>query len=958
MALNPGMQLGPYEIQEQLGSGGMGEVYRARDNRLQRDVAIKVLRYGLLVDEDARCRFRNEALALARLNHPNIAVVYDVGEHKGTDYLVMEYVSGPSLAQRLDSGPLSLAEALALGVQIADALEEAHAQGVVHRDLKPGNVALTAKGHPKVLDFGLAKLLEPVHETTLSGLAQTRGPLGTLLYMSPEQAEGLPVDARTDLWSLGAILYESLTGQPPFHGNSTIAVLHAMTTEKVKNVRQLRPDAPAQTDRIVSRALEKDRSRRYQTSSEMKIDLTAALEEIRRAHSQKHEVRISRSRWMWSLAAVLLIALAAGSFYWQLRRVHWAQEKAVPEIAKLREQDKPLAAFLLAQQARKFLPDDKPLNQAISEMTRRVSVDSSPDGAKVEIQDYLAPEGAWYSLGTTPLKNVELPKGYLRWRLTGGQGIQLITAPETSDAMKFDLAAVAHAPAQMVYIPGGGWGAYITYLGWVGPFQLPSFYMDKYEVTNRDYQRFVDAGGYEKPDYWREKLVLDGHELSWQEAMKLFRDKTGRHGPSTWVAGHFPSGQDKYPVSGVSWYEAAGYAVFAGKSLPTLAQWYSTISEDDSEYVTLMSNIDRQKLEPVGSLQNVGDFGTYDMAGNVREWIHNAVDDERFILGGAWNSQTYHYTEPEALLPFDRSPENGFRCVLNAQPVPAAALAPLKAVERDFSKAKPTSDEVFAAYKSMYQFPDRPLNAKLEGVVEETSDWTKEKVTFDSAYDGERVTAYLYLPKNVRPPYETVLFYPSARVFDIPNSSTLGDVKFFDYIVQSGRAVMYPIYQGTYERNRIPPWPLTHELVSEQLNDLSRAIQYLGTRPDINSNKLAFVGVSLGSAEGVILTTLLQDKLRTAIFLDGGFLLGKLPPGVDQVDFAPRLKLPVLMVNGRYDFSFALDKSQNPLFAMLGTTASDKRHVVMESPHDVTIQHGQLVKEVLAWLDKYLGPVD
>jgi hypothetical protein len=440
--------------------------------------------------------------------------------------------------------------------------------------------------------------------------------------------------------------------------------------------------------------------------------------------------------------------------------------------------------------------------------------------------------------------------------------------------------------------------------------------------------------------------------------MNVFRDTTGRHGPSTWQAGHFPSGQDNYPVAGVSWYEAAAYAVFAQKNLPTLAQWYSAISEDDSTYITHMSNIDRQSLQPVGSFQNVGDFGTYDMAGNVREWAVNAVEDEKFILGGAWHSPTYDYTEPLALLPFDRSPENGFRCVLNTQPVPPAALAPMQTQVRDFSKANPVSDAVFAAYQSMYQFPDNPLNARGEGVVEETSAWKKEKISFDTAYGGERMTAYLYLPKNIRPPYETILFFPSARVFDIADSSTLGDVKFFDYIVQSGRAVMYPIYQGTYERNKIPPWPLTRQLVSEQFNDLSRSIDYLGTRSDINSSKLAFVGVSLGSAEGVILTTLLQHKLRTAILLDGGFLLRKFPPGVDQVDFAPRLKLPVLMVNGRYDFSFSLDKAQNPLFTMLGTPPSDKRHVVMESPHDVTVQHGELVKEVLGWLDKYLGPVD
>jgi formylglycine-generating enzyme required for sulfatase activity len=958
MVLNPGVQLGPYEIQERLGAGGMGEVYRAHDSRLRRDVAIKVLRPGILIDEAARHRFRNEALALARLNHPNIAVVYDVGEHEGVDYLVMEYVPGPSLAQKLSSGPLGVQEALSLGTEIADALEEAHEQRVIHRDLKPGNVMLTAKGHAKVLDFGLAKLLEPARDTTLSELAQTHGPIGTFLYMSPEQAEGLPIDARTDLWSLGVVLYESLAGKPPFNAISAAAILHAVTTQPARSVRQVRADAPADAECIITRALEKDRRRRYQTASEMKTDLTAALGKLSTARTQEHEVRMSRARWMWFIAAVLLLAIAGGWFGWQLRKVRWAQEKAVPEIERLTKENKPLAAFLLAQQAHKYLPGDKPLNQTISEMTRRVAIDSSPAGAKVEIQDYLAPQDAWYPLGTTPLKNIEIPKGYFRWRLTDGHGSQSTTAPETTDAMSFDLAAMAHAPARMVPVPGGSWGNYVSSLGWVGPFQLPAFYMDRYEVTNSDYQRFVDAGGYEKQDYWKEKFIQDGHELSWQEAMTLFRDTTGRHGPSTWQAGHFTQGQDNYPVSGVGWYEASAYAVFAGKSLPTLAQWYRAISEDDSSYVTQMSNIGRQKLEPVGSFQNVGDFGTYDMAGNVREWTLNAVGDERLILGGAWDSQTYYYTEPEALLPFDRSSANGFRCVVNTQPVPSAVLAPMKPLERDFSKIKPVSDEVFAAYKSMYQFPDNPLNARLEGVVEETADWKKEKITFDTGYDSERMTAYLYLPKSVRPPYETVLFFPSARVFGIPNSSTLGDVQFFDYIVQSGRAVLYPIYQGTYERNKIPPWPLTRELLGEQFNDLSRSIQYLNTRSDINSNKLAYVGVSLGSAEGVILTTLLQDKLRTAIFLDGGFFLGKFPSGVDQVDFAPRLKLPVLMVNGKYDFSFAVDKAQNPLFAMLGTPHTEKRHVVMESPHDVTVQREQLVKEVLAWLDNYLGPVD
>ena len=185
-------------------------------------------------------------------------------------------------------------------------------------------------------------------------------------------------------------------------------------------------------------------------------------------------------------------------------------------------------------------------------------------------------------------------------------------------------------------------------------------------------------------------------------------------------------------------------------------------------------------------------------------------------------------------------------------------------------------------------------------------------------------------------------------------------MSYFDYIIQSGRAVIYPVYEDTYERrlkHRLPAQPDSIDEPVDWYKDAASSLDYLDSRPDIDKGRMAYLGVSMGSADGVIIATLLQDRLRTAIFLDGGYFLVPVPPGLDQADFAPRLKKPVLMVNGRYDYTFPVQTSQDPLFRMLGTPAADKRHVILETPHDVTEDRPALVREVLAWLDHYLGRV-
>lgn len=484
-------------------------------------------------------------------------------------------------------------------------------------------------------------------------------------------------------------------------------------------------------------------------------------------------------------------------------------------------------------------------------------------------------------------------------------------------------------------------------------------------MSNRDFQRFVDSGGYQNRQFWPPEFIQNGRKLHWDEAIALFRDTTDRPGPSTWAAGHYQDGQADFPVTGISWFEAQAYAAFAGKSLPTVAQWFQIAPVDLGGAIVPASNIGGQhELAAVETYKGLGPFGTYDTAGNAREWVTNTVDNDlRFILGGDYKSPNYLYYSPDALPPFDRSVVNGFRCVQNLGPIPAAALQPVHRVIRDFSHFKASPNSVFNAYKLLYDYPNIPLDAVSGGIVRETEDWREEKVTFNTGYRGERMSAYLFLPKHVRPPFQTVLFFPSARVLYLNSSDQgrhLGDMQFFDYILQSGRAVMYPIYQDTYERKvhfYLPGASQFIQITTDQFKDAARSLDYLATRPDIDSSRLAYLGVSMGAAQGVINVELLQDRFKTGVFLDGGYFLDPPVPGADQAEFATRIKIPTLMVNGRDDYVFAVEQSQNPLFNMLATPPADKKHILLNTAHDVTDQRPQLVHTVLDWLDRYLGRV-
>ena len=278
MTLNPGSRIGPYEIVGPLGAGGMGEVYRARDARLGRDVAIKVLPAALASDAERLRRFEIEARAVAALNHPNILSIHDIGTHEGTPYLVSECLEGQTLRQELAGGPLPLRRAVEYGKELAQGLAAAHDKGIVHRDLKPENIFVTRDGRIKILDFGLAKLVKPEGSAdqgaTLEAEPTSVGAvLGTAGYMSPEQVRGEPADARSDIFALGTILYEMLSGQRAFRRDTSAETMTAILKEDPPDLAELTKPIPPAVERIVRRCLEKKPLQRFQSARDLAFNL-------------------------------------------------------------------------------------------------------------------------------------------------------------------------------------------------------------------------------------------------------------------------------------------------------------------------------------------------------------------------------------------------------------------------------------------------------------------------------------------------------------------------------------------------------------------------------------------------------------------------------------------------------------------------------------------------------------
>jgi dienelactone hydrolase len=924
-------------------------------------VALKFIAPSAAGDTAAQRRLLREAQAASALDHPNISTVYEVGDFQDRSFIAMAYYRGETLRRRIDRGPLPIAEAASIAEHIADGLEAAHGAGVAHRDLKPANVFITSTGQVKVLDFGLAKVVTASSETT--DITETGTTLGTLSYMAPEQARGEHVDQRADVWALGVLLFEMLTGRQPFRGTTATALLLTLVSDAAPSVHSLRSDAPAEFGKLIERALVKDPARRTLTAA----DIARVMAQYRAAIA----VRQAPSWWNVLRRPVVAVSVVAAALAviglasvegTKLANRRWAKYTALPEIARLADRQDFVAAVDLAKQAQPLIEGDTQLAALWPRIARTVTIEGEPAGTNISYAGY-GPDTTWRPLGPAPVKDVRLPIGLLRFKAEkpGFDSAEDVTPLVPS----FRLTAAGKSPEGMVWAAPvrGNFSIYV--FGLETPrVKFEGFWIDRYEVTNRQYKAFVDAGGYRRREFWQHPFVNDGKTLSFDEAVSGFRDATGRPGPAMWTLGTFPSGQDGLPVTGVSWYEAAAFAAFSGKTLPTVYHWYWVASQGLMGFVIPFGNFNSTSPVAAAETRALHRFGAYGLAGNVKEWCFNeAPGNRRYILGGGWDEPPYMFRDADARSPFDRGGNFGFRTVQYGEG--DATVAPLSGVllppSRNYANEKPVGDDVFRAYRGLYSYDRTDLAPKMEVVDDTKPDWRIEKIGFAAAYGHERVVIYLLLPKRGQPPYQTVVYMPGAGAWDQRTPPELANPQ-FAFLLRSGRAVAFPMYKGSYERSteeyhggdQLKSTSLWRDYVIAFSKDLRRTLDYLETRSDIDSSNLGYFGLSRGASLMPMMLAL-ETRIKVAALWIPGFYLESMAAEVDPINFAPRVKIPVLQLSGRYDYNFPDQTSSEPFFKALGAPPDQKRRVMYDTGHN--LPPNESIKETLDWFDRYLGPV-
>jgi serine/threonine protein kinase/formylglycine-generating enzyme required for sulfatase activity len=1023
--ITPGLEIGRYVIRNRLGAGGMAEVYLADDTQLGRKVALKFIHSDTASDPAAQRRLVREARAAAVLDHPNICAVYEVGEAAGRHFIAMQYVDGEPLDVRLRRAPLELRDVLALAVQIVGAVSDAHAHDILHRDLKPANIMVTARGEAKVMDFGLARHAADTPSTgasvTLSAVSHVGQVVGTAAYMSPEQARGEALDGRSDLFSIGIVLYEMITGQRPFQASSTAALTAAILTHDPSPIARFAPHTPIELDRIVNKLLKKDPASRYQTAADLLIDLRALKEEqefqqklgrtpapglqsvssaaaaasrSEQSAASEHSIappnRGARSiRVLGTLVVVAALLGVAGWFAWRTANVRGARAR-IAEISSLAEAGRTAEAFDLAMAVQRYLPNDPTITGLLPAISDTVSVTTEPPGASIYVKRFTSggAPAQRQLLGTSPISSVRIARGQYVLsiekdgyapveRTVSGVAVRLRTLTITPPPIQITqrLMPADGVPDRMAFVPGGDY----RLISWSRPTDrrvvLADFFIDKYEVSNREFKEFISAGGYVKRQFWTHPFIQNGRPISFDEALRLLVDRTGLPGPRSWSNQTFPDGKADHPVTDITWYEASAYAAFRGKQLPSIFQWEKAARNGflGPAGVPTLPWGPLQPGDPLEGRANFGTgalpvssgefgmsaFGVYNTAGNVAEWTSNDSSDGFLATGGAWGDPLYTFSQFGGRPGLFSSEKLGFRCARYVTPTATDEGAARIELAREVPVYTAPSSQQFAALSAAYHYDAKaPLDARIDETID-TAEWRREKISFNGV-NGTRAFAYLYLPHHVTRPLQVIHYLPAGDVAaGFRSLSESIDDRMAPFI-KAGRAVFGVVLEGYIGRLRpagfVAPDPSTAEyaeLVMSRISDLRRGLDYLETRPDLDKTRIAAFAPSAGAILGIV-TAALETRYRAVMFIGAGFPASyrAIHANVNPINFASFIRAPKFVLQGRYDEDVPVRTAMEPFYKLL---SQPKQLVLYDGGHVPSIEVA--MASTRDWLDENLGKV-
>lgn len=679
---------------------------------------------------------------------------------------------------------------------------------------------------------------------------------------------------------------------------------------------------------------------------------------------------------------VSVVGLLAAFYLHKRKQKSHALDEVMPQIQKFVDQDHYAEAFDLAQSIDNLLSSDQKSDQWLDSFSTQCSINCEPADASVYYRPYNGRNIEWRYLGLGPQTDIRLPTGNLQLRFDcdGYQSQEFALSNPGILLQNFEYFAVDEKPLQqiqlfklepesdtrtgMVSVTERNLFQSLTGLPITEPVPINSFHIDKFPVTNTEFKNFVGSGGYNSDEFWADLPWPEGQD--WHDLVAGFTDATGEAGPAGWELGTPPAGEENLPVTGVSWFEAAAYARFAGKRLPNVYEWARAAVPFDAAVTTIpvammnFSNFLSSGKSESGEFQSLNGCGAYDMFGNVREWTWNEVDHGRSNLGGCHSDLDYFAVWVNSDPALTRSEIHGFRCATSNQPQ-AELQQEIVRIHRDYEDEQPMSDE---AYHALIQ-PLIATPASINATLLTTSDVDaikEERYEIDTGY-GERMPLVVLSPQAASRAIPSIIFFPGMGSFmgstiDADINTFRGNLEFI--IRQLGCAIVYPCFRGAYERFDHGPSPARDiarkvwlERTEGWCQEISQTIDFIEQSEHLDGNRVGFMGISYGA----IFTTAmlaLEKRLKTALLMSGNLQSNHNYPIADSINYYPRIKYPVLMMNGRFDTIVSSNEALlQKRLDWLGTPDEDKQQIIYDAGHWPFPQN-LFKRDMSQWLQKYL----